>query len=315
MRVSALSLSFLLLLLLLLLLTSPLSFLPSFPQPIPPLPNRPPADPLASACLQLPPRSSLRNADPASTGTRETPPDLSSSPSCRAELISRYLNGPRQLSSSHLSHLTLSTPPSSSAASSSAGGGEEGPTTFDLLLTTTHFVADGLALHQLANELYLLLGDRSLDLATLEGLVQAELADHRGRLTTPTPTPAPAGVADESGSEPCWLPLAAEDRLLRSLSRPSSASASTSAAATAAAAAAASGRAKVRRAIGKLVLRRAQAKGVVRSSLPPLLALLPPRHLVGGAAFRRRLLNHPFPRLSHHPFPCPPPPPPPPLPP
>lgn len=70
---------------------------------------------------------------------------VSTLPSISPDLIDSYLNGPRLLSPSRLSFLVVSR-----ATSTEASGQAE----FDLLLCTTHFVGDGIALHTFANELY-----------------------------------------------------------------------------------------------------------------------------------------------------------------
>ncbi|KAJ3511392.1 hypothetical protein NLJ89_g4124 [Agrocybe chaxingu] len=72
------------------------------------------------------------------------------------ELISSYLNGPRTLSSDRLSYLVVSS-------SESEQGGEQD---CHFMICATHFLGDGMALHQFANDFFGLLGGSS-DLASL----------------------------------------------------------------------------------------------------------------------------------------------------
>jgi hypothetical protein len=71
-------------------------------------------------------------------------------------LIDSYLNGPRTLSSSHLSHLFISK--QRREVEGVVATHEE----VDVLLATTHFVGDGIALHSFANEFYGLLGGETI---------------------------------------------------------------------------------------------------------------------------------------------------------
>ncbi|KAJ3721745.1 hypothetical protein C8R42DRAFT_580772 [Lentinula raphanica] len=77
-----------------------------------------------------------------------------------AELIDSYLNGPRTLSAERLSCLILSE--DHSYASESVIPSAESDTWFeyDLLLCTTHFIGDGMALHQCANDFFTLLSSK-----------------------------------------------------------------------------------------------------------------------------------------------------------
>ncbi|KZP25385.1 hypothetical protein FIBSPDRAFT_820874 [Athelia psychrophila] len=70
--------------------------------------------------------------------------------STKDELINSYLNGPRTLSDNRLSYLILSQNVSS-------------PSDFDFLLCTTHFIGDGMSLHQFANDFLHLLGSDMTD--------------------------------------------------------------------------------------------------------------------------------------------------------
>jgi hypothetical protein len=86
------------------------------------------------------------------------------------ELISRYLNGPRTLGSDHLSHLFFSSPLSknsiSSAAENPLGAIERIPNSdellqFDILIAATHYLGDGMALHNFTNEFFNLLSSQA----------------------------------------------------------------------------------------------------------------------------------------------------------
>ncbi|KAF7303295.1 putative 15-O-acetyltransferase Tri3 [Mycena kentingensis (nom. inval.)] len=69
------------------------------------------------------------------------------------ELIDEYLNGPRTLSNERLSYLILAQEKATQADNN-----------FDLLICATHFLGDGMALHQFANDFFSLLADqRDLD--------------------------------------------------------------------------------------------------------------------------------------------------------
>jgi hypothetical protein len=108
-----------------------------------------------------------------------------------ADLIDSYLNGPRTLSNERLTYLVIShtptldaqlpTPPSTPSPDESADLAAH-PTHDDrvfnheLLLCATHFVCDGMALHQFSNDFFGLLGsDRSqeeLDQLVVDGWKQ-----------------------------------------------------------------------------------------------------------------------------------------------
>ena len=78
------------------------------------------------------------------------------------ELIDSYLNGPRTLSNDRLSYLIVSSRMSSTNSMENAGD-------YDFLICATHFLGDGMALHQFANDFFGLLGSSSTtsDLAML----------------------------------------------------------------------------------------------------------------------------------------------------
>ena len=73
------------------------------------------------------------------------------------ELIDAYLNGPRTLSNARLSYLLASYPHSDDLCNSDA------TTEFNIMICAVHFLGDGMALHQTANDFFLLLGGKSND--------------------------------------------------------------------------------------------------------------------------------------------------------
>ncbi|TFK77390.1 hypothetical protein BDN72DRAFT_40739 [Pluteus cervinus] len=79
------------------------------------------------------------------------------------ELLDSYLNGPRTLSNSRLSYLIVSEPPSE---------GNEDTQNHDILICTTHFLGDGMALHQFANHFFNLLASKTE--VELKDLLQQE---------------------------------------------------------------------------------------------------------------------------------------------
>ncbi|KAF6766679.1 hypothetical protein DFP72DRAFT_867287 [Ephemerocybe angulata] len=83
------------------------------------------------------------------------------------ELLNDYLNGPRTLSNERLSYLIVS-----SAVSNESCGDEE--VSFDLLICSTHFLGDGMALHQFAHEFLSLLGNN--DEHALLGILESEVS-------------------------------------------------------------------------------------------------------------------------------------------
>jgi hypothetical protein len=91
-----------------------------------------------------------------------------------AGLIDSYLNGPRTLSNERLSYLvishtpTLPTPPSTPRNNAEVSAELAAHLTCDdrvfnheLLICATHFIGDGMALHQFANDFFGLLGGGS----------------------------------------------------------------------------------------------------------------------------------------------------------
>ncbi|EIW64280.1 uncharacterized protein TRAVEDRAFT_68128 [Trametes versicolor FP-101664 SS1] len=108
------------------------------------------------------------------------------------ELIDTYLNGPRTLSNSRLSYLILSepqsspelmptpprtpSPPSLTLEADSASANEaaiEPKREYELLICAMHFLGDGMALHQFANDFFGLLGGAKSD-DELRDLLQEE---------------------------------------------------------------------------------------------------------------------------------------------
>ncbi|GAA6048462.1 hypothetical protein JCM3770_003769 [Rhodotorula araucariae] len=73
------------------------------------------------------------------------------------DLVSEYLNGPRFLSDHRLAFLVVSTPEPAFSLVDSAGIDPEAEQEYELLLLSTHFLGDGMALHATANELFTLL--------------------------------------------------------------------------------------------------------------------------------------------------------------
>jgi hypothetical protein len=97
---------------------------------------------------------------------------ISSHPKTPIDLLEWYLNGPRTLSNERLSYLVVSrtptledqlpTPPStpSNSVDSPAADGDR-VVNFELFICAAHFIGDGMALHQFANDFFGLLGSAS----------------------------------------------------------------------------------------------------------------------------------------------------------
>ncbi len=81
------------------------------------------------------------------------------------DVISTYLNGPRTLSNDRLAMLIVTAP-------------EHSEGDYEMMLCTTHFLGDGMALHTFMNELYTLIGSNKsvLDIADM---IEDELDTHR----------------------------------------------------------------------------------------------------------------------------------------
>ncbi|KAK0505685.1 hypothetical protein EDD18DRAFT_1304501 [Armillaria luteobubalina] len=98
------------------------------------------------------------------------------------ELIDSYLNGPRTLSADRLSFLIISSvdegsslpsPPSTPIPSTTAPHDTNASVNHDILICATHFLGDGMALHQFANDFFSLLGS-SKDEKELEAVLGTE---------------------------------------------------------------------------------------------------------------------------------------------
>ena len=101
-----------------------------------------------------------------------------------AELIDGYLNGGRTLSNQRLSYLVVSsataglpTPPLTPQPHSPAEDTSVSNPNYDLLICAAHFLGDGMALHQFANDFFsLLAADKSLQ--ELEAQLNEEWERH-----------------------------------------------------------------------------------------------------------------------------------------
>ena len=78
-----------------------------------------------------------------------------------AALIDAYLNGARTLSIDRLSYLIIG---------SDNTNAPESVKNYDLMICATHFLGDGMALHQFANDFFVLLGSCMDETALLEKL-------------------------------------------------------------------------------------------------------------------------------------------------
>ncbi|KAJ8084481.1 hypothetical protein PM082_003251 [Marasmius tenuissimus] len=110
-------------------------------------------------------------------------------------LLDSYLNGPRTLSSERSSYLILSTshPPELHTGDKVNGNGHASPderteSEYDLLICATHYLGDGMALHQFAHEFFKLLGGSTED--KLNSLLHDEWVSRCGaELETPLVLP------------------------------------------------------------------------------------------------------------------------------
>jgi hypothetical protein len=78
-----------------------------------------------------------------------------------AALIDAYLNGARTLSIDRLSYLIIG---------SDNANTPESVKNYNLMICATHFLGDGMALHQFANDFFVLLGSYMDETALLEKL-------------------------------------------------------------------------------------------------------------------------------------------------
>lgn len=84
------------------------------------------------------------------------------------ELIDAYLNGDRTLSNDRLSYLIISS--DSANTNISTDHNPESVKNYDLLICATHFLGDGMALHQFANDFFVILGSSIDETALLKKL-------------------------------------------------------------------------------------------------------------------------------------------------
>ena len=84
------------------------------------------------------------------------------------ELIDAYLNGDRTLSNDRLSYLIISS--DSANTNIPTDHSPESVKNYDLLICATHFLGDGMALHQFANDFFVILGSPTDETALLEKL-------------------------------------------------------------------------------------------------------------------------------------------------
>ena len=110
------------------------------------------------------------------------------------DLIESYLNGPRTLSNERLAYLIVSrtpaklpTPPSTPRNSEvlpvwpPERPTDDNPVDYELFICAAHFIGDGMALHQFANDFFGLLGSTNSQEA-MEQLVADEWQQRWGRL-------------------------------------------------------------------------------------------------------------------------------------
>ena len=84
------------------------------------------------------------------------------------ELIDAYLNGARTLSNDRLSYLIISS--DSANTNVPTDHSLESVKNYDLMICATHFLGDGMALHQFANDFFVILGSSVNETALLEKL-------------------------------------------------------------------------------------------------------------------------------------------------
>ncbi|KAG1783532.1 hypothetical protein EV702DRAFT_1208638 [Suillus placidus] len=125
--------------------------------------------------------------------------------STKDELIDSYLNGARTLSNDRLSYLIPSLTPRSMSPFDEC----ESPSyNHDIMICAAHFLGDGMALHQFANDLFVLLGgDKTI--AELEAQLKEELSSRWGADSTRTAV-LPNALEDNFIVSPSKLRSAAE---------------------------------------------------------------------------------------------------------
>jgi len=110
------------------------------------------------------------------------------------DLLESYLNGPRTLSNQRLSYLIVSetpkvdghlaTPPGSVDPSARLPDQDFNRVfEYELFICAAHFIGDGMALHQFANDFFGLLGGASSQ-EELDQLVSNEWKQHLGQIPT-----------------------------------------------------------------------------------------------------------------------------------
>ncbi|KAK0208750.1 hypothetical protein DFS33DRAFT_1372027 [Desarmillaria ectypa] len=142
--------------------------------------------PLLASKVQMHDYKDIRFVYTAPTSVEEALNDadrnLESRSVVKDELIDSYLNGPRTLSTDRLSYLIISSadegsslpsPPSTPVPSATAPHDTNPSMNHDILICATHFLGDGMALHQFANDFFSTLGS-SKDEHELMGILRTE---------------------------------------------------------------------------------------------------------------------------------------------
>ncbi|KAG2155563.1 hypothetical protein DEU56DRAFT_768027 [Suillus clintonianus] len=122
--------------------------------------------------------------------------------STKDELIDSYLNGDRTLSNDRVSYLVVSqggtslpSPPLTPRSTSSFDERESPSYNHDLMICAGHFLGDGMALHQFANDLFGLLGsDKTI--SDLEAQLKEELSSRWGTDSTKATAVLPNALED-----------------------------------------------------------------------------------------------------------------------
>ncbi|KAJ7808257.1 hypothetical protein B0H14DRAFT_3762510 [Mycena olivaceomarginata] len=125
------------------------------------------------------------------------------------EMIDAYLNGPRTLSNERLSHLVISQQPAQDGSETLDSASDL--QNFDLLLCATHFLGDGMALHNFANDFFTLLASDRTD-EDLESMLTEEWYGRWGAKKEDTALGLPSSLEDR-------LPPVADGRLHRAARR------------------------------------------------------------------------------------------------
>ncbi|KAG2156621.1 uncharacterized protein EDB93DRAFT_1127571 [Suillus bovinus] len=135
--------------------------------------------------------------------------------STKDELIDSYLNGARTLSNDRLSYLVVSqggislpSPPLTPRSTSPFDECESPSYNHDIMICAAHFLGDGMALHQFANDFFGLLGsDKTV--SELEGQLKEELNSRWG-VDTARHAVLPNALEDNFTVSPSKLRRAAE---------------------------------------------------------------------------------------------------------